>query len=638
MVKHSWQGDMHRTMIALHQKHGKLVRTGPNEVSVSDIAAIKKIYGAGTKFKKSDWYSVWQGHRKFDLFAERDERIHGSQRRLVSRIYSMDSLEDLEKYVDDAVDVFKTKMQELQGRSVNMGLWVQLFAFDVIGEVTFSKRFGFMDMGQDDGSFAAIEGALQSAAWIGQVPLLYWIHDFFVPVLGNHLGINARHGSLRKFAAQEVANRRDRGSDHRDLLDKLVETQKGKPNEMNDMAVLSMATSNIFAGSDTTAISVRSIIYYLLKNPEYKRKLVEEIDAKKKEGSLTVPVTLEQTKQMPYLQACMYEALRCHPAVGMSLPRVTPAGGIEIDNRFIPAGTIVGVNPWVVHRDTQVFGEDVEAFRPDRCLKDVTGDMERFFFAFGSGAHLSWMEMSKLIPTLFMHFELELTQPEAVWKETCWWFVKQEGVHLIEMDSPRIPYTVQACVEVLDRLVEELSSIDAPYEDGIGVIMRAMIRHFEIDYYRESMEVVYVIIDDESWDWGDERMNAFWRSWRERSQAQMARSIGAGGGEGRYTIPPDSEGSTARSERSAPATPRYLEKWERIVNVANKSRIRADLLLSRPQPPPRPPPQPQPQPPAAESGPQPSTTPGSPDGEEDNRAKRLVKEVGKIFTKRQHGP
>lgn len=45
MVKHSWQGDMHRTMIALHRKHGKLVRTGPNEVSVSDLAAIKKIYG-----------------------------------------------------------------------------------------------------------------------------------------------------------------------------------------------------------------------------------------------------------------------------------------------------------------------------------------------------------------------------------------------------------------------------------------------------------------------------------------------------------------------------------------------------------------------------------------------------------------
>lgn len=248
-----------------------------------------------------------------------------------------------------------------------------------------------MDVGQDDGSFAAIEGALQSAAWIGQVPWLYWVHDFLVPVLGNHLGINARHGSLRKFAAQEMGNRRDRGSDHRDMLDKLVDMRKEKPDEMNDMAVLSMATSNIFAGSDTTAISTRSIIYYLLKNPEYKRKLVEEIDTKNKEGKLSTPITLEQTKQMPYLQACMYEALRCHPAVGMSLPRVTPAGGIEIDNRFIPEGvrsngesvrivltpcqTIVGVNPWVVHRDTQVFGEDAEAFRPDRWLKDDTGDM-----------------------------------------------------------------------------------------------------------------------------------------------------------------------------------------------------------------------------------------------------------------------
>ena len=32
-------------MIDLHQRYGKLVRTGPNEVSVSDLAAIKKIYG-----------------------------------------------------------------------------------------------------------------------------------------------------------------------------------------------------------------------------------------------------------------------------------------------------------------------------------------------------------------------------------------------------------------------------------------------------------------------------------------------------------------------------------------------------------------------------------------------------------------
>ena len=41
----------------------------------------------------------------------------------------MDSLKDLEKYVDDAVEVFLAKMKEMQGQSVNMGLWAQLFAF-----------------------------------------------------------------------------------------------------------------------------------------------------------------------------------------------------------------------------------------------------------------------------------------------------------------------------------------------------------------------------------------------------------------------------------------------------------------------------------------------------------------------------
>lgn len=97
--------------------------------------------------KRSSWYGVFQGHRKFDLFAECDERIRGSQRRLVSQIYSMESLRDLEMYIDDAVAHFTRKMQDRVGQNINMGLFVQLFAFDVIGEETFSKRFGFMEMG-----------------------------------------------------------------------------------------------------------------------------------------------------------------------------------------------------------------------------------------------------------------------------------------------------------------------------------------------------------------------------------------------------------------------------------------------------------------------------------------------------------
>lgn len=129
ITKESWDGNINNTMIDLHAKHGSLVRTGPREVSVSDLAAIKQIYGAGTKFKKSDWYSVWQGHRKFDLFAERNEKIHGEQRRLISRAYSMDSLKQLEPYVDNAVKVFLDNMGQRTNQVVDIGNWVQLFAF-----------------------------------------------------------------------------------------------------------------------------------------------------------------------------------------------------------------------------------------------------------------------------------------------------------------------------------------------------------------------------------------------------------------------------------------------------------------------------------------------------------------------------
>ncbi|THX16603.1 cytochrome P450 [Aureobasidium pullulans] len=401
ITKHSWDGDMHRTMIALHEKHGPIVRNGPNEVSIADLSAIKTIYGAGTKFRKSDWYSVWQGHRKFDLFAEKDEKLHGKQRSLISSAYSMTSLKDLEPYVDDSVKRFLDAMSERQNQVVDMGKWAQLFAFDVIGEITFSKSFGFMDAQADDGSFAQIEGALQSAAWIGQVPWLYWLHDRLMPIIGNRLALNNRHGSLRILAAKEISARMDRGSERKDILSKLHKAQSDKPGELDDNAVISMATSNIFAGSDTTAISTRAIIYYLLKNPQYKQRLIEEIDDFRRQGKLSNPVKLAEADAMPYLQA-----------------------------------TVVGANPWVIHRNKEVYGEDVEDFRPDRWLKEDTGDMRRFFFTFGSGArmclgrNISWMEMSKLIPTLFLHYNIELADQNAEWKETCFWFVMQQGVNV----------------------------------------------------------------------------------------------------------------------------------------------------------------------------------------------------------------
>jgi len=81
-----------------------------------------------------------------------------------------------------------------------------------------------------------------------------------------------------------------------------------------------------------------------LTHPEYKARLISEIEEFNKAGELSDPVTLEEADRMPFLQAVMYEALRCHPATGMSLPRVVPVGGATIAGRFFPAGVSEGLD------------------------------------------------------------------------------------------------------------------------------------------------------------------------------------------------------------------------------------------------------------------------------------------------------
>lgn len=57
------------------------------------------------------------------------------------------------------------------------------------------------------------------------------------------------------------------------------------------------------AGSDTTAISLRAVFYYVIKTPRVYEKLVEEIDAADRHGQLSAFVTYEECRKLPYLYA-----------------------------------------------------------------------------------------------------------------------------------------------------------------------------------------------------------------------------------------------------------------------------------------------------------------------------------------------
>ena len=68
-------------------------------------------------------------------------------------------------------------------------------------------------------------------------------------------------------------------------------------------------TTCSFAGSDTTAASLRAIFYYLCRNKEAQKKLLAEIDEADRKGELSDPVTFAESQNLRYFQAVIKEAL-----------------------------------------------------------------------------------------------------------------------------------------------------------------------------------------------------------------------------------------------------------------------------------------------------------------------------------------
>jgi cytochrome P450 len=62
---------------------------------------------------------------------------------------------------------------------------------------------------------------------------------------------------------------------------------------------------NSIAGSDTTAISLSSVLYYLSKYPDTRRKLEKDIQAAIAEGRASNPITYAEAIKLPYLYAAL---------------------------------------------------------------------------------------------------------------------------------------------------------------------------------------------------------------------------------------------------------------------------------------------------------------------------------------------
>ncbi|GFG18849.1 pisatin demethylase, partial [Aspergillus udagawae] len=314
---------------------------------------------------------------------------------------------------------------------VDLGMWLQYYAFDVVGGFTFAKKLGFLQEGNDvDGRIEAIQGMLVYASVCGQIPEAHLL------LLGNPLfpvfmPSMETWNHVLSFTLKAINSRASLQRDGEWMAIHASDSEK-----LSTRDVIVHLSTNVFAGSDTTAIALRAV-FYLLRNPAAMAKLNAEIDNADREGKLSKPVSYrESTNHLPYLQAVLKEAMRLHPSVGLILEREVPKGGITLCGRHIPGGTVVGINVWVLHRDAGVF-PDPDKFIPERWIDSdpqLLKKMEQAFFAFGAGSrtcigkNISLIEMHEIIPQLLREFGIRLHSPVEEWKTKNIWFVQQEGL------------------------------------------------------------------------------------------------------------------------------------------------------------------------------------------------------------------
>ena len=88
------------------------------------------------------------------VFNTRDEKLHKQLKSPIAPLFSLSNAVTFESFIDEVLEVLCKQIDRRYIESqelVDLGNWLQYFAFDVMGTMTFSKRYGFLEQGQDVG-------------------------------------------------------------------------------------------------------------------------------------------------------------------------------------------------------------------------------------------------------------------------------------------------------------------------------------------------------------------------------------------------------------------------------------------------------------------------------------------------------
>jgi cytochrome P450 len=241
-------------------------------------------------------------------------------------------------------------------------------------------------------------------------------------------------GPLSAVLAEKLGGGANTFMEGFDQLDE--KTQK----RLNSMTDFGNAFIFAFAGHDTTGHTLTWLTYELAKRPEMQQRMVDEVDSFwEKFGDRPIGTGepnsvefVEFMKASPFMTKCITETLRLWPVVPNGTFRqlshddyVKGPGGERVK---LPKGTFVQVTTVGRHRNSELWGDDVNEFNPDREWQDDELWHDQVYAARNPhsprfspfthtprdciGKNFAQMEMRTILTQLFKNFTFELSPDE----------------------------------------------------------------------------------------------------------------------------------------------------------------------------------------------------------------------------------
>ncbi|CCF36308.1 cytochrome P450 monooxygenase [Colletotrichum higginsianum] len=408
-------------VLDLHKKYGSIVRLAPDEVSFVDPGAWNDTMGHRKSGQQENGkHPVFYG-LSGDAVIGADREKHGRLRRLLSHGFSAQSMIDQQPLIRQYVDKLIQRLHEKCGAGatpVDMEAWYNYTTFDIIGDLTFGEPFGCLNNSGYHPWVALIASTMKHSA------NLYALRRVFprLESLVSRMLTMTMSGSLAQHmevTRTKMQKRLDLGMYRPDFTEAMIRrqgTEKLTFSELQDNASLLM-----IAGSETTATVLTGVTYYLLKNPEILAKLTEEVSTSYTSED---EIDLVSVQKLTYMLAVLNETLRIYPPIPTAQPRVVPSGGSVVCEKFLPAGTTVGLWFWPIHHYPGNFSMP-DDFIPERWMGDerFVDDRTDAFqpFSFGSrnciGRNLAYAEMRMILARIVWNFDLRPTNESLTWME-----------------------------------------------------------------------------------------------------------------------------------------------------------------------------------------------------------------------------